>query len=162
MTIVDPGKSRLRRLIESPPWTRRPEQPGLEVDDDTRRLLGNMTAVGLQAVQMLASVATAALGRTPWQALLFTVTICGLLLFRLRRLPFQRIPPPTTDKPGDAEYWRSTRRLFLAAQVVFFVLGVVILALVSGHAGRPAAELALRLVLYAGLAGLFASAYRVQ
>lgn len=162
MARIDPDKSRLRRIIESPPWARRVEEPALAVDEETRRLLGNMTAVGLQAVQMLLSVGAAALAGPPAETFFAAVMIGGVLLLRLRRPPFQRFPPPPRERSSDFEYWRSTRWLFRLGQVGFVALGVVIIALVERHAGRGAADLAWRIGLHLGLAGLCAWAYAVQ
>lgn len=151
------GLLRLAQIIQA--RNRPPEKPLLEVDEATRRLLAAMTAVGLQVFVMISFIAFARI--PPWAALMGSAAVGGYWLTRMRRRPFERLPVLSTEKPGDAEYWRSTRRLFQAAQVGFFVLGAAIVALVSGNAERPAAELAVRLCFHAGLAGFFAFAYRV-
>lgn len=132
------------------------------VDDETRRLLGNLTAVTVQILLLLTFSTTAAHWRSAWAAAGFAITICIVLPLRMGRRPFVRLPPPPLDKPSDSEYWRATRLLFLAAQGGFFVLGEVILTLAGSQAGLSSTELALRLALDAGLAGLLAFAYRVQ
>lgn len=150
----------LLRLIQvTRPRTGPPEKPVVEVDEATRRLLAAMTAVGLQVFVMISFIAFAQI--PPWATLMGTAAVGVYWITKMRRRPFERLPALSIEKPGDAEYWRSTRRLFVAAQVMFFVLGAAIVALVSGNAGRPATELALRLSFHSGLAGFFAFAYRV-
>lgn len=154
---VNPGRK--APLIEGPPWQRFLNPPRLELDEDTQRLLASMVAVGVQVLLLLTAVAAAARGLSPMATLSLSLTMTGLALWRLQRLPFRTIPAP--GSPADAAYWRGTRRLFLLAQVGLALLAAGIIALITRHAGRDSTELAWRIGLQAGVALLFGRAYRV-